>query len=254
VHVTSNTIGSRWLRNGAASTAGGSASSSDGINRMNAPDTSLGGSAKNQGIINNSPIIEGGRVNLSTFSGTVNENIPPGIRNKDNFGKSNMGISDVGPASNVQHNAIVIIDNKRRRANGESLKDGPDNVLAVYWPARSKLRVGPCGLDETLAHWAPRVEGWLHRAANTSRSRQWKDNGPVLPGPIMLGLVVWTKLWPTGLLEWRVMREAGFTEQRTPPALGSGRITGRCFLGPSWFTGLTIIGPSLSGFQNINRS
>ncbi|KAF4379696.1 hypothetical protein F8388_023713 [Cannabis sativa] len=50
------------------------------------------------------------------------------------------------------------------------------------------------------------------------------------------------------------MREAGFTEQRTPPALGSGRITGRCFLGPSWFTGLTIIGPSLFGFQNFNRS
>ncbi|KAF4388676.1 hypothetical protein G4B88_018953 [Cannabis sativa] len=69
-----------------------------------------------------------------------------------------------------------------------------------------------------------------------------------------LGSVVWTKVWPTGLLEWRVMREAGFTEQRTPPALGSGRITGRCFLGPSWFTGLTIIGPSLFGFQNFNRS
>ncbi|KAF4369963.1 hypothetical protein G4B88_016124 [Cannabis sativa] len=50
------------------------------------------------------------------------------------------------------------------------------------------------------------------------------------------------------------MREAGFTEQRTLPALGSGRITGRCYLGPSWFTGLTIIGPSLFGFQNINRS
>ncbi|KAF4369966.1 hypothetical protein G4B88_016127 [Cannabis sativa] len=47
----------------------------------------------------------------------------------------------------------------------------------------------------------------------------------------------------TGLLEWRVMREAGFTEQRIPPALGSGRITGRCYLGPPWFTGPTLIGP-----------
>ncbi|KAF4380933.1 hypothetical protein F8388_011855 [Cannabis sativa] len=36
---------------------------------------------------------------------------------------------------------------------------GLDSVLAVYWPARSKLRVGPSGLDESLAHCAPRVEG-----------------------------------------------------------------------------------------------
>ncbi|KAF4379681.1 hypothetical protein F8388_023698 [Cannabis sativa] len=36
---------------------------------------------------------------------------------------------------------------------------GLDSELAVYWPARSKLGVGPCGLDESPAHWAPRVEG-----------------------------------------------------------------------------------------------
>ncbi|KAL2945500.1 hypothetical protein RDABS01_006258 [Bienertia sinuspersici] len=33
------------------------------------------------------------------------------------------------------------------------------------------------------------------------------------------------------------MREAGFTEQRKPPALVSGRITGQCLSGPlvsSW--------------------
>ncbi|MED6132958.1 hypothetical protein PIB30_023675 [Stylosanthes scabra] len=30
------------------------------------------------------------------------------------------------------------------------------------------------------------------------------------------------------------MREAGYTEQRTPPALNSGGITGRCPCGPIW--------------------
>ncbi|KAK4840217.1 hypothetical protein QYF36_002646 [Acer negundo] len=33
-------------------------------------------------------------------------------------------------------------------------------------------------------------------------------------------------------LEVGAPREAGFTEQRSPPAPGSGRITGRCYLGP----------------------
>ncbi|KAK8556929.1 hypothetical protein V6N12_003332 [Hibiscus sabdariffa] len=37
----------------------------------------------------------------------------------------------------------------------------------------------------------------------------------------------------TWLLEWKAQREAGFTEQRRLPALGSGRITGRCLLGDS---------------------
>ncbi|CAL9014061.1 unnamed protein product, partial [Prunus brigantina] len=35
------------------------------------------------------------------------------------------------------------------------------------------------------------------------------------------------RLWVTGFLERRVPRKAGFTEQRLPPALGSGRITGQ---------------------------
>lgn len=42
--------------------------------------------------------------------------------------------------------------------------------------------------------------------------------------------------WPKGrvswALEWRGPREAGFTEQRAPPALFSGRITSRCCPGP----------------------
>ncbi|KAG7563546.1 hypothetical protein ISN44_As10g003430 [Arabidopsis suecica] len=34
------------------------------------------------------------------------------------------------------------------------------------------------------------------------------------------------------ITEWRALREAGFTEQRIPPASGSGWITGRIRLGP----------------------
>ncbi|GMY19083.1 putative inactive purple acid phosphatase 16 isoform X2 [Fagus crenata] len=33
-------------------------------------------------------------------------------------------------------------------------------------------------------------------------------------------------------LKWRELREAGFTEQRRPPTLDSGRITGRCTADP----------------------
>ncbi|GKV29441.1 hypothetical protein SLEP1_g38368 [Rubroshorea leprosula] len=42
------------------------------------------------------------------------------------------------------------------------------------------------------------------------------------------------KAWATLFLEWRGPREAGFTEQRNPPPLGSGRITGWCFSGLPW--------------------
>uniref|UniRef100_A0A7N2KUV0 Uncharacterized protein n=1 Tax=Quercus lobata TaxID=97700 RepID=A0A7N2KUV0_QUELO len=34
--------------------------------------------------------------------------------------------------------------------------------------------------------------------------------------------------WVLWFLAWRAQREAGFTEQRKPPALNSGRITGWC--------------------------
>ena len=57
--------------------------------------------------------------------------------------------------------------------------------VAVYWLARSKLRVGLCELGESLAQPISKEEGiasgWLHRAANTSRSQQWKDNSPGHP-------------------------------------------------------------------------
>ncbi|KAH0975335.1 hypothetical protein GBA52_017234 [Prunus armeniaca] len=44
--------------------------------------------------------------------------------------------------------------------------------------------------------------------------------------------VVHAKAWATCLLERRAQREAGFTEQRKPPAHGSGRITSRCYTNP----------------------
>ncbi|XVF51448.1 hypothetical protein PTKIN_Ptkin04bG0186200 [Pterospermum kingtungense] len=49
------------------------------------------------------------------------------------------------------------------------------------------------------------------------------------------------KLRVARFLEWRVLREAGFTEQRRPPALCSGRITGLFHLDPKWLSGLTLM-------------
>ncbi|KAL2927289.1 Cyclin-dependent kinase 12 [Bienertia sinuspersici] len=47
----------------------------------------------------------------------------------------------------------------------------------------------------------------------------------------------WAKACSSWALKRRVLREAGFTEQRQPPSLVSGRITGQCPSGPlasSW--------------------
>ncbi|KAF8045913.1 hypothetical protein N665_4215s0004 [Sinapis alba] len=44
--------------------------------------------------------------------------------------------------------------------------------------------------------------------------------------------VVWAKARVTCFLEWGRLREAGFTEQRSPPALDGGRITGHCLPSP----------------------
>ncbi|ONI08014.1 hypothetical protein PRUPE_5G153300 [Prunus persica] len=52
-----------------------------------------------------------------------------------------------------------------------------------------------------------------------------------------LGHVVHAKAWAACLLDRRVQREAGFTEQRKPPAHGSGRITGRCSTNPNCLMG-----------------
>ncbi|KAK8556927.1 hypothetical protein V6N12_003316 [Hibiscus sabdariffa] len=53
-----------------------------------------------------------------------------------------------------------------------------------------------------------------------------------LPIPSLeLGHGILAKAFISWLLEWKAQREAGFTEQRQLPALGSGRITGRCLLG-----------------------
>lgn len=51
------------------------------------------------------------------------------------------------------------------------------------WPARSKPGVESCGPCGGSGFVAPRVEGtapdWIHRAAQTSCLRQWKDHGLV---------------------------------------------------------------------------
>ena len=49
------------------------------------------------------------------------------------------------------------------------------------------------------------------------------------------GWAMWLgrRLWVSWFLEWRELREAGFTEQRLPPAPGSGRITGWCLPVPN---------------------
>ncbi|KAL2924429.1 Glypican-2 [Bienertia sinuspersici] len=61
---------------------------------------------------------------------------------------------------------------------------------------------------------------------------------PRLPYPSWeLAHVEWAKACSSLALKRRVLREAGFTEQRQPPSLVSGRITGQCPSGPlacSW--------------------
>ncbi|KAK6136444.1 hypothetical protein DH2020_029800 [Rehmannia glutinosa] len=47
-----------------------------------------------------------------------------------------------------------------------------------------------------------------------------------------LGPAARAKAWASWLLEWRALRQVGFTEQRKLSAPYSGRMTGRCFLGP----------------------
>ncbi|KDP38711.1 hypothetical protein JCGZ_04064 [Jatropha curcas] len=58
-----------------------------------------------------------------------------------------------------------------------------DLHLAISWLARSKPRVESIDPGEGLVRLTPKVEGtalgWLHRAAITSLSWQWKDNGSV---------------------------------------------------------------------------
>ncbi|GFZ09036.1 hypothetical protein Acr_20g0008440 [Actinidia rufa] len=69
------------------------------------------------------------------------------------------------------------------------------------------------------------------------RQAQW-DASAGLPGPSWeLGCVSRAKAWATRSLERRAQREAGFTEQRQPPSLDSGRITGRCTPGPHCLVG-----------------
>ncbi|TYG77320.1 hypothetical protein ES288_D03G184900v1 [Gossypium darwinii] len=53
---------------------------------------------------------------------------------------------------------------------------------------------------------------------------------------------IWS--WSKSGLPWRVLREAGFTEQRRSPSLCSGRITGLILSNPTWLSELNLTGPS----------
>ncbi|KAL2945508.1 RNA1 polyprotein [Bienertia sinuspersici] len=64
-----------------------------------------------------------------------------------------------------------------------------------------------------------------HGFSPLDRILRWLCSG--LPYPSWeLAHVGWAKACSSWALKWRVKREAGFTEQRKPPALVSGRITG----------------------------
>ncbi|MBA0847525.1 hypothetical protein Goshw_019240 [Gossypium schwendimanii] len=65
---------------------------------------------------------------------------------------------------------------------------------------------------------------WIHRGLHLTcpyQAESWAEG-------------IERKLRFSWFLEWRALREAGFTEQRSSPALGSGRITSRFHLDPSW--------------------
>ncbi|PAN46645.1 hypothetical protein PAHAL_9G201200 [Panicum hallii] len=55
--------------------------------------------------------------------------------------------------------------------------------------------------------------------------------GPPVPSCVV-GCGALAKASASQHLERWAMREAGFTEQRIPPAANGGRITGRCTTGP----------------------
>ena len=86
-------------------------------------------------------------------------------------------------------------------------------------------------------------------------SAYWVESeGPEsgLPNPSReMSIVVQAKARTALLLEWRTPREAGFTEQRSPPALDSGWITGWCHSDSVWLNGLITIEPSCFYFYGI---
>lgn len=67
---------------------------------------------------------------------------------------------------------------------GDWLGPGGRPCGVIIWPAHSKSGVGSRAQGEGLGFLFLRVgetaSGWFHRAASTSRSSRWKDNGPVL--------------------------------------------------------------------------
>ncbi|KAF8096668.1 hypothetical protein N665_0304s0031 [Sinapis alba] len=67
------------------------------------------------------------------------------------------------------------------------------------------------------------------RACDPSGDDKMLEHCAELFGPGSGWLSYWSAHSKSG---WRRLREAGFTEQRPPPAFDGGRITGRCLLSP----------------------
>ncbi|KAJ0026408.1 hypothetical protein Pint_07198 [Pistacia integerrima] len=65
------------------------------------------------------------------------------------------------------------------------------------------------------------MEHWLN---SIELCPAWLFTGVPFPSQELIHVFP-AKARTTCVLEWRALREAGFTEQRQPPALGSGMIT-----------------------------
>ncbi|KAK4836815.1 hypothetical protein QYF36_000409 [Acer negundo] len=79
-----------------------------------------------------------------------------------------------------------------------------------------------------------------HRFDPSSRVHGWFMTGLPVSSQELVHVTP-AKAGATWILERRAQREAGFTEQRLPPSLGSERITGWCHLGPTWFCGIDYV-------------
>ncbi|KAM7490887.1 hypothetical protein LguiA_033808 [Lonicera macranthoides] len=93
---------------------------------------------------------------------------------------------------------------------------------------------------------------WQRKLVTQVRALNWLDSGSTglgwsicvavsdLPTPSLeLGQLTCAEALVDWSLKWRAMREAGLTEQRTPPSLDSGWITSWCKHGPcSWVSSL----------------
>ncbi|KAM7493752.1 hypothetical protein LguiB_028361 [Lonicera macranthoides] len=105
-----------------------------------------------------------------------------------------------------------------------------------------------CDLDPIFSGRRNVCRAWQRKLVTQVRALNWLDSGSTglgwsicvavsdLPTPSLeLGQVTCAEALVDWSLKWRAMREAGLTEQRTPPSLDSGWITSWCKHGPcSW--------------------